>query len=416
MQTSRSHRRRNIFSWLSTLASTGLSVLFFIRIKSPMNKGLYMAKMLAMALSPFVALIGIGRALYDIESGRWPSHVAGGASGVLAAIYVWRVLTQHVGFEKAFGPHWRDKIPPAQAARTRRARWMWTMPHGLTRVHHPHWTRDVIYWELAQPHADTVRPLLCDIWQPPAGVTPSGLAPIYCHGGGWSRFNKDLGTRPIFRYLAAQGHVVMDIAYRLWPETDLYGMVGDVKRAIVWLKANAHLYDVDPGYIVISGGSAGGHLALLTAYTPHLPALTPADLCNADDSARAGASVRAVVSFYGAVDMRATYKNVLGNPDISRLLGGSPDEVPDIYTLASPITHAGPGCPPTLLFQGTYDYYMPLAATRALHRKLLDAGVPSVYGEFPQTDHVFDLVLPRYSPVARAARRDLDNFLGLMLA
>lgn len=410
MQNSNSHTYQDLLAWLSTLLTLGTGALFFVRTGSPLNRGLYVAKMLATALSPLVALFGIGHALHGMGSSRRATQIAGGASGALALFYTWRVLTQHTGFEQVFGPHWRDRITPAQAARTRRARWLWYLPQGISPAPKPRWTRDVIYWRLPLPETNTVRPLLCDVWQPPKGVRPSGLALIYCHGGSWRYLNKDIGTRPIFRYLAAQGHVVMDIAYRLWPETDLYGMVGDVKRAIVWLKANAHRYGVNPERIVVSGGSAGGHLALLTAYTPHHPALTPADVCDADTS------VRAVVSFYGAVDMRATYKNVPGNPEIGLLLGGSPDAAPDMYALASPIEHVGPQCPPTLLIQGTHDWYMPLEATRALHRKLLGAGVPAVYAEFPQTDHAFDLVLPRYAPAARAARRTLNHFLGLMLA
>ncbi|MGC9394042.1 MAG: alpha/beta hydrolase fold domain-containing protein [Anaerolineae bacterium] len=410
MPKSNSQTRQDLVTWLSTLLTLGTGALFFVKTGSPLNRALYVTKMLATALSPLVALLGITRMLHGMGSGRRAPQIAGGASGALALLYTWRVLTQHTGFEQAFGPHWRDKIPPAQAARTRRARWLWYLPQGISPAPKPRWTRDVIFWKLAQPHVKTVRPLLCDIWQPPQGVTPSGLALIYCHGGGWRYLNKDIGTRPIFRYLVAQGHVVMDIAYRLWPETDLYGMVGDVKRAIIWLKANARRYGVDSERIVVSGGSAGGHLALLAAYTPRHPALTPDDLCAADTS------VRAVVSFYGAVDMRATYENVPGNPEIGLLLGGSPDEVPEMYALASPIEHVGAQCPPTLLIQGTHDWYMPLEATRALHRKLVDAGVPSIYAEFPQTDHAFDLVLPRYAPAARAARRDLDHFLALMLA
>ncbi len=415
MQKSSSHQHQDLVAWLSTFTSAALGALFFIRIKTPVKMGLYVAKMLATALSPLVALLGLVQAMRGIGSGRRASQIAGGASGALALIYMWRVLTQHTGFEQAFGPHWRDKIPSAQTARIRRARVTWYLPRALAGVPHPRWTRDLVYWTLSAEESGEERPLLCDVWQPPESVTPSGLALIYCHGGAWSSLDKDFGTRVIFRYLATQGHLVMDIAYRLWPETDLPGMIGDVKRAIVWLKANAGRYGVNPARIVVSGGSAGGHLALLTAYTPHLPALTPDDLRDADANVRADDSVRAVVSFYGAVDMRATYENVPGNPEIGWLLGGSPDEVPDVYTLASPITYAGPGCPPTLLFQGQHDYYMPLEATRALHRKLLKAGVPSVYAEYPQTDHAFDLVLPRYAPAARAARHDLDNFLALML-
>ena len=48
-----------------------------------------------------------------------------------------------------------------------------------------------------------------------------------------------------------------------YPETGIEGMVGDVRRSVAWLKANALVYGVDPDRIVIGGGSAGGHIALL---------------------------------------------------------------------------------------------------------------------------------------------------------
>ena len=76
----------------------------------------------------------------------------------------------------------------------------------------------------------TGRVLLCDVWQPPPGVRPSGLAVVYLHGSAYYILDKDLGTRPLFGHLAAQGHVVMDVAYRLFPETGVPGMVGDAKR------------------------------------------------------------------------------------------------------------------------------------------------------------------------------------------
>ena len=66
------------------------------------------------------------------------------------------------------------------------------------------------------------RRLLCDLWQPPRGVASSGLALVFLHGGAWYMLDKDFFTRPFFRHLAAQGHVVMDVAYRMYPETDAW--------------------------------------------------------------------------------------------------------------------------------------------------------------------------------------------------
>jgi acetyl esterase/lipase len=323
-------------------------------------------------------------------------------------------------------------------------RWVWHLPsHRGVR-----WDQDVSFWTI--PGTD--RELLCDIWQPPEGVSPSGLALLYFHGGAWHWMDKDINTRPFFRHLAAQGHVVMDVAYRLCPEVDIYGMIGDVKRAIVWMKANAEKYGVDPARVVVAGGSTGGHLALLAAYAPDHPELTPGNVREADTS------VRAVVSYCGTADMRTVYQHfdatfgslvkgiepgegsilfritgavtgwVMGSSSekmeeqnfsfdwmMANLLGGSPDEVPEFYELASPITHAGSDSPPTLLLQGEHDSFLPAHVSRALHHKLIEAGVPSVYLDFPQTEHGFDLGLPRYAPAAQAALYDVDRFLALMV-
>lgn len=106
----------------------------------------------------------------------------------------------------------------------------------------------------------------------------------------------------MFRHLAAQGHEVVDVAYRLAPETDLLGMVGDAKRAL----ANALRFGVEPDHIVIAGAAAGAQIALLAAYSSGEPELTPAELAGADSS------VGAVVSYYGPADMRAFVNHEMG--------------------------------------------------------------------------------------------------------
>ena len=243
----------------------------------------------------------------------------------------------------------------------------------------------------------------------------------------------------------------MDVAYRLCPETDLFGMVGDTKRAVVWMKADAQTYGVDPECIVIAGGSSGGHLALLVAYAHDHQTMTP------DDVKQSDTSVRAVVAYYPCTDLagfyqhfEATYGSLVGGfqpgqggiifksigamarramstsragaqpPRFSihsmmlSLVGGSPDEVPETYHLASPITHVGNDSPPTLFLQGEHDSFQPACVSRALHRKLASAGVPSVYVQFPETEHAFDISLSRYAPASQAALYDVERFLALL--
>jgi len=406
--------------------SLALSGLHFYRVRSPLGLALYPFKLLAGSLAAFLVGGGVLGALLGLWL-RLPLAVAAGATGAaLSGFCVYRVTAPH-------GP-----ARPPRSAGPRRA------PRKLSAQ--PRWERDVPFWTLAGRD----RPLLCDIWRPPEGVSPTGLAIVYLHNSAWHLADKDLWTRPLLGHLAAQGHVVMDVAYRLCPEVDLYGMLGDVRRAIAWLKANAGRYGVRPERVVVAGASAGGHLALLAAYTPGHPDLTPAELQGVDTT------VRGVVSCYGLADMLAFYRHmagilpsrkvfkwleagpllnslqwladqVPGHPLASQvgklggmslpemmasLLGGQPCERPAVYELASPITHAGAHCPPTLLIQGEHDIAAPPAAARALQRKLAASGVPATLVLLPYTDHMFDLLWPRVSPAVRAAWRELDRFLA----
>lgn len=427
---------------LLALLSAGASGLFFFRVKSPVGALLLLPKMLAEALSPSLVVIGaLGGGLGLLM--RDPlALVAGGIGALVAARYVRRVTAPHEGFKRAFGPNWRAKIPPQQAARMLARRWSWRLPDSPE----PRLECDVAFWTIP----GSGRRLLCDVWRPPQQVPPSGLAVVYLHSSGWHWLDKDVGTRLFFRHLAAQGHVVMDVAYRLCPETDLCGMVGDAKRAIAWMKANAGRYGVQPERIVVAGASAGGQIALLAAYAPDHPELTPDDVNAADTS------VRAVIAFYAPASMRAYCEHTAPALMVSRrkaddlvqslraragrgrrrgpmitheemmvnVLGGQPDEVPDRYELASPVAHVTAGSPPTLLLHGEHDSFVPAAATCALYCRLVGAGVPAVHVEFPQTEHAFDLAstvmglgdLSQHSPPAQAALYDVERFLALMAA
>jgi acetyl esterase/lipase len=228
------------------------------------------------------------------------------------------------------------------------------------------------------------------------------------------------------------------------------GMVHDVNRAIHWMKENAHRYGVDPGRIVLGGGSAGAHLALLTAYTEDDPRFTPAELEGKDTH------TCAVISLYGSNDLTALYyhtnqhlttRSIPGQPKkkvpekipawvikkmgkeyhrlgmdkdfkstgaLPTMLGGHPDEVPGTYALFSPVTHVHTHCPPTLLIHDEDDIMAPVKPTRFLYLRLVESNVPTVMHILPQTDHGFDLTLPNFSPAAHNALYDVERFLALM--
>jgi acetyl esterase/lipase len=300
--------------------------------------------------------------------------------------------------------------------------------------------------------------LLCDIWEPPMGTPRTGLALIYFHGGAWQALDKDFLTQPLFRRLASQGHVIVDVAYSLAPGADLNQMLRDVELAIVWVKSHSDELQVDPDRVVLMGVSGGAHLALLAAYAPDHPALQHTDPA-------VDMSVRAVISMFGVTDLGAFFveygESNPKQPEFSSqitddlrprihdktwldkfmtrsrvfpayrhanmpggalllvgLLGGTLKEIPDVYRLASPIVHVGPHCPPTLQICAEDDFFADVSHGRRLHQALCKAGATSVYVEIPEAVHGFDQyfgVSRRVAPAAQSATYDIERFLALMV-
>lgn len=421
-----------------------MSILIFLRLHWPAPV-LWMLKLFVSAVSPFLFLIGVLSAVVGLTMGSFFLGLIGIYDGLFFFIYIFSVTRPpdvSSGFAQAFGLNWESRISDEQKKYFLPRRTVIRLPA----VPIPRFEQDISFASI--PGTD--RKLLCDVWQPNTTVTPSGLAFIYLHGSAWALLDKDVGTRPFFSHLAAQGHVIVDVAYRLAHETDMMGMVNDVKRAIVWIKENARTYGVNPHTIVVGGGSAGGHLAMLAAYTANNPQFTPKELEGKD------MSVCGVVSLYGPTDLKAMYyhtnqqfttrlnagsakKAVPQMPEwaikimgkayyrfnfdkdfanagvFAVLLGGHPDECPEPYALFSPVTHVHANCPATILIQGDHDLMATVKTTRFLRTRLAQENVPTVMHILPQTDHAFDLILPKISPSAHSAIYDVERFLAAQI-
>jgi acetyl esterase/lipase len=406
-----------ILSGLSLL----MSALFLIRPKVQLLFILFLP-LAASALSPLWAIMGIAGAFLGWMYGAPWAALMGILGASWMTWYILRVSRDHKGFDKAFGPGWEEGIPPEQANHMVKRRWSFYLK--MNGSQEPIWERDIPFWTIP----DTDQQLLCDIWRPADGKT-SGLAYIYLHGSAWAIGNKDMYTRSFFSHLVSQGHTVMDVDYRLIPEVDIYGMVGDAKRAVAWMKANADQYGVDPETIVLGGGSAGAHIALLAGYTPDLTELNPQELNGTD------LSVCGLLTYYPPTDLVAGSKRYNSNrlppvpvgssPDpknpmlyagrLDILLGGYPEDVPDMYRMACPTTHVHPGSPPTLSLRGDRDCLNPLQGNLQLYEKLVEAGVPAIDVVFPWTEHAFDLFFPKVNPAAQSALYDVDRFLAVLV-
>jgi acetyl esterase/lipase len=162
---------------------------------------------------------------------------------------------------------------------------------------------------------------------------------VALHGGGWQ-----IGSRDFYRYwglfLARNGYAVFAIEYRLGKAGVYPAAVYDAKAAILFMRAKAAEFDLDPDRIGLIGDSAGAHLSALIALAGDQFATTYRD----DANAAVPVNVRAVVGFYGVYDMLAQWTHDLRtrprDPIVEKFLGTSPTLNRRIYFEASPISYA----------------------------------------------------------------------------
>lgn len=230
--------------------------------------------------------------------------------------------------------------------------------------------------------------LQLDVYRSQTTTEQPNPAIIVVHGGSWSG-----GRRSDFpqwnAWLTQQGYTVFDVDYRLQPQPNWREATGDVKCAIGWVRQHATQYNIDPDRLAILGRSAGGHLALLAAYTPGNPDLPPS--CDVQDT-----RVRAVIDFYGPADLVWGYyasadpdgRN--GSPALQRFLGGTPETTPDAYRIAAPINYVNAATPPTLIFHGGRDQLVGVPHSERLVARLEAVGVPHNLVYLPYAQHGFD--------------------------
>jgi len=248
--------------------------------------------------------------------------------------------------------------------------------------------------------------LKMDVWRPDNQQQASNAAMIYVYGGGFSSGTREQWA-PYFQHLTSLGMTVFSMDYRLStpPDPSWQKAAGDVKCAVGWVHANADTYGIDDSRIAISGGSAGGNLAMMAAYSAGSDAVSSS--CDAADS-----SVRAVVDFYGPPDLAELYT---GTPSaavadsLEQYLGTTPAENPDRYSLLSPETYVTEDAPPTLIIQGTRDTGVQSSLSVDLAAQLDKAGVPNQMLLLPATEHGFDAVYGGFANQIAEAR--VERFL-----
>lgn len=112
--------------------------------------------------------------------------------------------------------------------------------------------------------------ILLDIYLPSSNDGSNHPILLFIHGGGWIASNRTDYSRPMFHQFLSLGFVIVSMDYRLLPETTFEGQLEDVRDIESWIKnrlpseLEESNFAVNTDKIVVAGGSAGAHLALLT--------------------------------------------------------------------------------------------------------------------------------------------------------
>ena len=204
---------------------------------------------------------------------------------------------------------------------------------------------------------------------------------IYVHGGGWTGGGPQKQARRMYHMLAREGWLVAAIRYPFAPAASIADQVTAINRVISELRSNAATYGADPDRFVLSGSSAGAHLASIAA-------LTTSEYQSGFEAA--DVSVSACIPMYGIYDMVNRNRTRPPWPYVDRdVMKGSYAERPEAFHAASPLDLIHSAAPPFLVIHGTHDSLVPIPEAEIFVAALEAVGVPV---EFIVSRHVGALV------------------------
>lgn len=225
-----------------------------------------------------------------------------------------------------------------------------------------------------------------DLYLPPAQHAPAPVL-INIHGGGWNKGNKESQTG--FSSFFKRGYAVANIAYRLTGVATAPAAVEDTRCALVYLISNAKKLNIDVSKIVIMGGSAGGHLALMGGLLENNPVF------DGNCKGTANVKVAAIIDKYGITDVWDWgYGKLKTSKSASSWLGAKAKDQ-DFARSVSPLYQVKKSSPPVFIVHGDADPIVPYEQSVALKAKLDELGVKNefltvkggLHGKFPAEEN-----------------------------
>ncbi len=345
------------------------------------------------------------------------ADTAGFTSGLLLFLGAWALLawSLRLGFDAggafnralkvALGDHFDQLIPAERSAKLDQHidSGEWLRPFTFR--------RQGVQYVRGLSYSDSGKRGLLDIYQP---IAQGHRRPVLLqvHGGAWMVGHKSEQAQPLLHRMVEMGWVGVSINYRLAPRDAYPAQIIDVKKAIAWVKQHIAEYGGDPDFIVITGGSAGGHLSLLAG-------LTAGHADWQEGFEGADTAVQGVLALYPVVDF--TNRHGIRQQDrmdefiARRIIQQSRETAPQVFEDGSPISWIHrPGvaedAPPFFIVQGTHDSLVWVEEVRRFVAEFSSvARSPVAYAELPGAQHAFEIFhSPRTSHYLNAAASWLE--------
>lgn len=214
-----------------------------------------------------------------------------------------------------------------------------------------------------------------DIYFNPKAAKPTPVV-FNIHGGGWNHGTKESQTG--FGSWFKMGFAVVNIEYRMFPQATAPAAVEDVRASILYTVLHAKELNIDPNKIVVMGGSAGGHLALMAGL------LQNDNKFDGDYKKVTGYTIAAIIDKYGPTDL--TSANFSKYKSLVNWLGKE-GESSKFREAMSPITYVKKTSPPVFIVHGDADPIVPYQQSVDLKKKLDEVGVKNEFITEPGGGH-----------------------------
>lgn len=207
-----------------------------------------------------------------------------------------------------------------------------------------------------------------DLYLPPNNGRPTPVI-INIHGGGWNHGDKE--GQGGFSLYFKQGWAVANMEYRLMQQGKAPAAVQDTRCMLIYLIKNAKALNIDVNKIIISGTSAGAHLALMGGLLANNHQYDTN--CPGTDNVH----VAAIISKYAISDVWDWGNGVIKSKSVANWLGANNN--PEFAKAMSPITYVNKNSPPTFVAHGNADTTVPYQQSVDLHKKLVAMGVKTEF-------------------------------------